>query len=357
MSTTSMSTGNRRVRELDGLRGIAILLILLFHFAAGQGPLKIFAPYLEAGWIGVDLFFVLSGYLIIGILIDTSGRDGWYRNFIVRRSLRIFPLYYAALLFHYPFHDQWWYFGYVSNIKVFQDNQWPAIAALIPLWSLSIEEQFYLLFPLVILFVSRKALGRFLIGAVVAAFLIRVALVLAIPANITGTYTLMPSRIDALALGGLVALARRDFPHVLKQRWIPWVTVLSAAVFVLISVTYRPSPWITSMRTIGFTALDLGFAGLLVLVVGQRIGFLSAICRTPFLVWTGTISYGIYILHIPVAVFVRRITASMIAPRGSADFVLCTAASLCAAWISWVIFESPILKLKDRLAPALKPSV
>lgn len=359
-------TPAKRVPELDGLRGIAILLVLVFHFTPYRGGLRIFAPYVQIGWIGVDLFFVLSGYLITGILLDTRGHEHWYRNFIGRRSLRIFPLYYAALVVdgfvsYYPaamnwkdffsLRDGWWYFGYVSNVKVFLDNKWPSLSILTPLWSLSVEEQFYLLFPLVVLLLSRKTLPRVLIGAVVAAFLIRLGLVIAMPLNTAGTYTLMPCRMDALALGGLIAIARRDFPNVLMQRWIAWLTGLSALTFIFICVTYGTTPWTRPMRTLGFSALDIAFAGLLVLLAIWRVRPLPAFCRLRFMVWTGTISYGIYILHIPAAVVVRRIAGPLVTPTGSVDFFLSIAAAMAAAWISWKIFESPILRLKDRFVP------
>ena len=89
-----------RIPELDGLRGIAILLVLVFHFSPKTGPLFYLGPAFQFGWIGVDLFFVLSGFLITGILLDSVGRHAYYRNFIVRRTLRIFPLYYAGLILY-----------------------------------------------------------------------------------------------------------------------------------------------------------------------------------------------------------------------------------------------------------------
>src|ERR1039457_7575425 len=124
-----------RIPELDGLRGLAILAVMLFHYTPETGPLHFLAPVLLTGWIGVDLFFVLSGYLIAGILLDSAGRRGYYRNFIIRRSLRIFPLYYACLLLYgivtyYPYSIDWkdflhatgWYFGYFGNVKTSLDN-------------------------------------------------------------------------------------------------------------------------------------------------------------------------------------------------------------------------------------------
>jgi peptidoglycan/LPS O-acetylase OafA/YrhL len=344
----------KRVPELDGLRGIAIILILLFHFGPVKGPLGFLAPFFQTGWIGVDLFFVLSGYLITGILIDARGRAGAYKNFIIRRTLRIFPLYYAVLLLDGYLSEtgkvDWWYFAYLSNVKVFLDNQWPRIPTLIPLWSLSVEEQFYLLFPLLVLFFSRQSLGRLLVGALVGALVIRVGLVLAMPSNITGTYTLMPCRMDSLALGGLIAVARRDYPELLSRRWIGWLAGLCGVVFLIICMTVSTGPWSVPMRTFGFTALDVAFAGVLVLVLRGRVASLIAFCRLRFLVWIGTVSYGIYLLHILVAVIARRHESS-VEPGGSVDFVVSVLVSLMAAWISWVVFEAPLLRLKDRLAP------
>jgi peptidoglycan/LPS O-acetylase OafA/YrhL len=355
-----------RVSELDGLRGVAILLVLVFHFTPTRGPLQVLEPFLQTGWAGVDLFFVLSGYLITGILLDTAGQPGCYRNFIVRRSLRIFPLYYASLvadvyLSYYPAaanwkdffttREGWWYFGYVSNIRVFLDNQWPSLSILTPLWSLSVEEQFYLLFPLVVLFVQRKTLARVLLAAIAVAFAIRLGLVLAMPANTAGTYTLTPCRMDCLALGGLIAIAKRDYPEMLKPRWIASVGAVCTVIFLLISRSYTSYPWSAPMRTIGFTALDTAFAALLAILVSYPPRWLKSALRFRPLVWIGTVSYGMYLLHLPAALLARRIAGARLRPGGTSDFFLSIGAAICAASISWIVFESPILKLKDRWAP------
>ena len=245
----------------------------------------------------------------------------------------------------------WWYFGYAANVKVFLDNAWPSLPILTPLWSLSVEEQFYLLFPLVVLMLSRENLTRVLAGAIAGALLIRIGLVLAMPANTAGTYVLMPCRMDALALGGWIAMAERDFPHVLRKPWIAWTTSIAAAIFIGICAAVSVTPWSTPMRTIGYTALDVAFAGLLVLMVSWKLRPLIAFFRFRFIVWTGVISYGIYILHIPAAVVMRRIVGPTLVPTGTLDFALSIAAAIAAAWVSWTIFESPILKLKDRLVP------
>jgi peptidoglycan/LPS O-acetylase OafA/YrhL len=354
-----------RVSELDGLRGIAILLVLVFHFTPSSGPLFFLAHVFQTGWVGVDLFFVLSGYLITGILLDSVGRPHYYRNFIIRRSLRIFPLYYACLLLYgfltfYPSLIRWvdflhaggaaWYLGYLGNISVFLQSAWPGAAMLTPLWSLQVEEQFYLSFPFIVSAVSRKTLTMLLLASVVAAFLLRVILTLSLPDNLVGTYVLMPCRMDDLAMGGLIAIVQRERPQWLKQRWIGWLTAVSAATFLGICLLFTVTPWSAVMRTLGFTAAGLMFTGILVMLISWRQPFLLALCRLHVLVWLGTISYGLYLLHIPALTVVRRwVTPRLgIAPDGSAQLFVSMAVAIAAAALSWWLFESRVLKLKDR---------
>src|SRR5262245_1871381 len=157
-----VSSKHAHVQSLDGLRGIAILLVMLFHFSDNGSDLapssvlvdRIFHRLSGAGWIGVDLFFVLSGFLITGILFDAKGTPSYFRNFYVRRALRIFPLYYVALVLllimplmvqhrpvpHLAARDAGWYFAYLSNVKMARAG-WPSHTGLAHLWSLSVEEQ------------------------------------------------------------------------------------------------------------------------------------------------------------------------------------------------------------------------
>jgi len=358
-------TPGARISELDGLRGIAILLVLVFHYTPSSGPLFLLDHIFQIGWSGVDLFFVLSGYLITGILLDTAGRRHYYRNFIVRRTLRIFPLYYACLLLYafltfYPTPVRWgdymgpgdaaWYLAYIGNLKAFVQNAWPGAAILTPLWSLQVEEQFYLSFPFIVGAVRRRTLARILFASVVVAFLLRVGLTMAMPKNLLGTYLLMPSRMDALAMGGLVAIARREWPEHLKSHWIPRGTAISALIAVVVCVIWGESPWSGAMRTLGFTAIDLVFTGVLVLLITGRPSGLLALCRKRPLVWLGTISYGLYLLHIPALTAADKwiVPALRLAPRGSAEMMVAMAIAIGAATLSWLFFESQILKWKER---------
>jgi peptidoglycan/LPS O-acetylase OafA/YrhL len=354
-----------RIPELDGLRGLAILAVMLYHYAPQTGALRFLAPVLVTGWIGVDLFFVLSGYLITGILLDSVGRPGYYRNFIVRRALRILPAYYACLFLcgmvtYYPayafdwkdfLHATGWYFLYFGNVKEFLENQWPRMALLTPLWSLQVEEQFYLFFPLLVWALRRQTLAKALAGAAVAALAIRVALTVAMPSNLLGVYVLTPCRMDALAMGGLIAIAIRERPEWLRKSWIGWGAAFFAAVFAAVWELAGNSPWSVAMRTIGFTAADLAFAGLLATLVGRRPPILLALFRARVLVWLGTISYGVYLLHVmaPKGAHVLLDPLVKLPPQGSADLFLSLGASVCAAWLSWSFFERPILKWKERL--------
>lgn len=356
-----------RVTELDGLRGIAILLVLVFHFTPSSGPLRSLAPVFQIGWSGVDLFFVLSGYLITGILLDSAGRPHYYRNFLVRRSLRIFPLYYACLLLYgfltfYPSPIRWhdylhagdslWYLFYAGNFRAFLRNAWPGAAILTPLWSLQVEEQFYWTFPFIVASVKRRTLATILLASIIAAFLIRVSLVLALPSNLVGPYVLMPCRMDALAMGGLVAIAFREKPKWLKSPRILWLTLLSAAVFLSVCIVSSETPWSPAMRTLGYTALDLAFTGLLILLIGLRRPALVKVCRLRALTWLGTISYGLYLLHIPALTVVDRWLgpALHLAARGSAAFCVSFALAIAAASLSWLAFESQVLRLKKRFS-------
>ena len=352
-----------RIPELDGLRGLAILGVMLFHYAPETGPLHFLAPAMLTGWVGVDLFFVLSGYLIAGILLDTAGRRGYYRNFMVRRGLRILPLYYACLFLYglatyYPnafdWKDYWraagWYFGYFGNVKMFLENGWPRMVLLTPLWSLQVEEQFYLTFPLLVWALKRKTLAMVLAGAAALALAIRIGVLVGMPGHAIGTYVLAPSRMDALAMGGLIAIAVRARPEWLRSGWMVWGGAGAAAVFAAVCRLTGNSPWSGAMRTVGLTAADLAFACLLATLIGRRPRVLVAALRARILTWMGTISYGLYLLHViaPVAAHGMLDGLVKIRPRGTADLFFSLAASVCAAWASWVFFEDPILRWKDR---------
>src|SRR5260221_720191 len=218
---------------LDGVRGLAIVLVLLVHFTPPGQSHTVLGTLTKAlasiGNVGVDLFFVLSGFLITGILLDAKGGPHYFRTFYARRSLRIFPLYYGVLfvtfvilpIFYAPrtpdagrvFHDQGWLWFYVSNIKGgLSEFERPFSAGWIQFdhfWSLAVEEQFYLVWPLLVLLLNRSRMMVLCVLLVIASLGIRYWLYHKNDQTLA-FYTMTPCRIDELATGGLIALIARD---------------------------------------------------------------------------------------------------------------------------------------------------
>jgi peptidoglycan/LPS O-acetylase OafA/YrhL len=370
MSTVSSSSAGRRVRELDGLRAFAILPVMFYHFAPSRGPLAWLGGLSSVGWTGVDLFFVLSGFLITGVLLDSKGKSHYYRDFIVRRALRILPLYYLCLIaftaatYYHPDRSVWiqfqeWggvgpYFGFAGNIVAAIQNEHPPVFSFIPLWSLQVEEQFYLLYPLLVATVSPTTLRRVLLAAVVAAPLLRLALVLAGPQTQIATYVLMPCRMDSLALGGLIAVQLRlgglGFSSKTMWRTFVFFAGCCALLFVTVSTWERHH----LVRSIGFSLIGLAYAALLAAVLHSPKSPAAWICRNRFLIYTGQISYGLYLLHGPVAWLTRTAISKFypVAIGDSINLVISLAVSYAAAALSWHLFETRILRLKDRFTNA-----
>jgi peptidoglycan/LPS O-acetylase OafA/YrhL len=207
---------------------------------------------------------------------------------------------------------------------------------------------------LLVAVLTRRNLARILLAAVIAAPLFRIAMVWAMPANITGTYVLAPSRMDALALGGLVAIVERDYDWWLRSRWIEVLTAFSGAAVVAICWRYGPTPWSTAMRTAGFTASASLFAGILILLIHQRLRIFLVVCRWRPLAWIGTISYGIYLVHMAMLDFVRAHSRTVfrVEPGSFPESLVILIATIGVAWCSWRFFESPILKLRERFSVA-----
>ena len=214
---------------LDGLRGVAVLLVLGFHFLHldGREELPFDRAVLAAagaGWCGVDLFFVLSGFLITGILLDAKGSEGWLSTFWTRRALRIFPLHYAYLAALFlvapwllpaaglavPATTQAWFWTYSGNVLFALRGTFDGAPSFTAhLWSLAVEEQFYLVWPLVVALLTRRGVAWACLTAIAGAAALRFALLSHGPELANAAYVLMPSRMDALAIGGLAATLAR----------------------------------------------------------------------------------------------------------------------------------------------------
>lgn len=253
----------QRLAPLDGLRGIAILLVLLFHFfsldpAKASTVVVVADRYLRLGWAGVNLFFVLSGFLITGILLDSKAGPHYFRNFYARRVLRIFPLYYgylfAALTLGRVFSyygsatlrlealHQVWLWTYTSNL--FEALRRQDLQFFRHFWSLAVEEQFYLFWPLVVFLLPRRALAWFSVGGVLTGVSARIFLKLASGDGFAGLQLFMtPCHVDALSLGALAAIAlrtERAWRLAVKGARVAFPLLL-AAICVLIGKNGQPS--------------------------------------------------------------------------------------------------------------------
>jgi len=359
---------------LDGLRGLAILLVLLLHFTtdmeiAGGTLAAAVRSVFQIGWVGVDLFFVLSGFLITGILADNRGSDRYFSAFYARRALRILPVYFLAVVaaFHllprvFEGFDTggvrteaaFWLF--LTNFVQLPDQLARTVGHF---WSLAIEEQFYLMWPLVVLFTTRQQARRI---AFLTVILSPIARFVALQAGVSGgsVYHFTPFRLDGLATGAFIALSMRDPEARAALRKLSTIGGIAAAVVaaVLFGPVHIPEP--LSLRldfTIGFSSLCIGFGSLLTRVVLAEPG--SRLCRMlsrPVLVTLGTYSYAMYLVHVPLLRVVSKLAVPPEWPPSQEWPLLwvlgytavLSLLTLGAALVSWQLIEKPFLALKRR---------
>jgi peptidoglycan/LPS O-acetylase OafA/YrhL len=373
-------SGPDRIAALDGLRGMAILLVLLHNDGGVSGgltnlALKLYASLVTApGWWGVQLFFALSGFLITRILLESKGARGYFSRFYMRRALRIFPLYYVAvaLVFFAVPHttalepitetgtrSSFWYWTYLANwIQPF--------GGLVPtfghFWSLAVEEQFYLLWPALVLMVSERSLAIVCSSIAVAALVIRFSLFSIFEPTLAGSaaYHFTISRCDSLALGALVAIIARN-PRMLSTalRWIwPVMVTVLVAIGVLYVRQHGLEPSDLPVVTFGQTLFAVLSAALvLVCATPRETGATRKLTRALSVRWlrsVGKYSYAIYIFHVPMNRLARPIFDPILSTGGSyvrlaehlAYVIGIFACCYLAAVISWYVIEQPFLSLK-----------
>jgi peptidoglycan/LPS O-acetylase OafA/YrhL len=360
-----------RLPELDGLRAIAVLLVLCAHLLCFM-PIPWFALVVEKGWVGVDLFFVLSGFLIGGILLDNRPAENYYRVFYLRRFLRIVPLY-AVLVFpgllilscglqsHFSGHSlagqsavgAWLCVFFVQNFGSLFHLDVPQYLA--PTWSVAVEEQFYLLLPPLVRNLDRKQILKILMVAIVFAPLLRGIMIMALGSNATRPcYTLLPCRWDSLLLGVACALACRhpNFRPWLASRWreaqIFWLLSILGSIAWLFCTQGRSDP---RFQFLGYTWIDLCFACTLLLAVMNPAGRLCRALSLPFFKPIATVSYGLYLLHSPILGIIESLFRFMHieCPRVSwtetGMAMLSMVVTILAAAVSWRFFESRMIAL------------
>ncbi len=322
-----------RVPALDGLRGLAIALVLVSHIT-----------HFHAGWIGVDLFFVLSGYLITGILLRSRGTPGYFRAFYARRALRIWPLYLLFLAFVWAVWpltppqrvwldaNGWWYWLHLANIGHAYAGNPPGNFAT-HLWSLAVEEQFYLVWPAII-WLCPPWLARYVCGALL---LLGMALR-------RDWATLAPwldalTRIDGIAVGAWIALTGAE---TLRPRRVGLAAASCLGLAILVEPTLLPRSdprWAVWLQPV----VAIAFGALLVSVVQRPPRW----AMWGWLRWLGRVSYCVYLVHVPVAMLLRRQVGHDFSPLGYV--VLVVALSCGIAAVSWKYWETHWLALKERI--------
>lgn len=354
------------IPALDGIRGLAILLVTLYRFAGShdESTPSWVLPLIDLGNRGVDLFFVLSGFLITGILFDGKGSAHYFRNFYARRTLRIFPLYYATLFLVLvalpaigitagwlkatnPNVNSLWLYG--SNVVMSFDGLWN-FGALNHFWSLCVEEHFYLIWPLVIASCSRTVGMRVCIATFCASAGARIGWLL-MGGNSVAAEVFTLFRLDALCAGAWVALAVRG-PNKLGGL-VPgaYALIASLSVILLPLVAMR-----MRLLTVPTTLFALFFASFIVLAVAStKGGLLSFLGKSQTLQWFGRYSYGMYVyqnllLYGLASVFTADILrdqlgGSLLAGRLVYMTVMCLL-TCAVAWISWHAYEKRILLWK-----------
>ncbi len=282
---------NHRFKNLDGIRGIAILLVLSVHLFG-----------VEFGWIGVDLFFVLSGFLIGNILLQTKNDPSYFKNFYFRRILRIFPLYYLVLLciylpyylfnFSFPyFQNRWSYFVYGQNFDYVFNTRPSGMFCLIHFWSLAVEEHFYFILPFLVYFLPKKKLNIALSLLIVSSIASRIYYFKIGNYNMA-SYYLTFCRIDALCIGALLAANFEKMTYFLYKNTIFYT--LGAIVFLLFCFGLRSE--FVQFATLGLSILDIFFA-VFILKSFDEDFFIKKYISSSFFAWFGKYAYGIYIFH------------------------------------------------------------
>ena len=362
----------RRIPELDGLRGMAILLVLTGHYFAvpGAGAVSFLNGYrFRLGWTGVDLFFVLSGFLIGGILLEVRDSPNYFKTFYARRFFRIIPLYYAWISIYVVLSVAGRNFlaarvGSVQKIDIsifahllFLQNFRDFLKSTVSFWwfsstwSLAVEEQFYLVAPLLVRYMPKRTLALVLVLVAFGAPILRFAIRDRFSAGPWLAYRLMPCRADSLAVGVLAALLWNN-PK--ARAWLETHAALLYGLFAILfaGVAYLwrwdSDPLFPLTQTAGYTWLALFFAVWLLLVLSRRASPLSAFMRMGFLREIGGVSYCIYIIHTAVFLLCHQILLNTlpVVTDGKAAAVTFLAAftTYAIAKLSWRFFEQPLLK-------------
>ena len=345
--------GIGRRADIDGLRGIAIVLTIILHYITRGGhvpvyylPTPLFNLF-DSFWFGVDIFFVLSGFLIGGIILDNKSTGNFFKVFYLRRALRILPVALFTILFAYlvmpaigvsfPHENQ----VPAPAYFLFINNYWTASGVrtyppLGPMWSLAIEEQFYLVAPLIMLMMGRYYLITALSFILLASPWIRLS------SNWLSVWDFTLYRLDGLSAGILVAMMLRNqqfiaYAKANRQNMRAFVLLIVASMLLF----HMSSEFTLSQRVaFGVSLNSLAAAGIILYLSTSADSRMSAFLSHSWLVKLGHWSFFLYLMHMPILICVRatKMPSPLIPTVSMAICLMC-------AWLSWRYFESPLIGL------------
>lgn len=337
--------------QLDGIRTIAIGLVLIFHWL----PTTHWINTLPNGTIGVTLFFVLSGFLITDILIKNKteslgGAAQVYKNFMIRRALRIFPIYYLTLAvgfalpkLHIPFttalyQHPWYYILYTYNHLLEKTGFWAD--AFSPYWSLAVEEQFYLVWAFVVLLIPKKHTITLLWTTVILGIIFRFYFIYIQQGQGLITVTC----IDCFAWGGLLSWYRINHVQDQLHRLLRYTVLPSLAILLYVSFVKDNTATLVKILFLR-TAISCISAYILSLICSPKPHWLNTVLSSAPMVFVGKISYGVYVYHMTVPLLFWFVWQKFHLPAIGNHFASLIVL-LVASYLSWILFEKPINNLK-----------
>jgi peptidoglycan/LPS O-acetylase OafA/YrhL len=370
----------RYVPCLEGIRGYGFLLVFFAHYFLPDQlahpdtfRLKLLTALSSLGLFAVPAFFVLSGYLIGGILYDTRNRDGYFRVFYTRRILRVFPVYYLTLLVIAGFYAIrgisanylfWTHFLYIQNLFPAYAHRPGGPVAMIHFWSLAVEEQFYLLWPLVVWLFPDK---RKLMGIATVLIGLSCSLRLAAPLFSSSPKAILwftPTQVDAILWGVLLGLIREDAIYERIKPFAKWVVLAGCATIVLLAI-WKGEPWAKTylgeeiwIPIVNFTAVAI------IIAVMEENSMLNRACSQRWVCWLGSLSYSAYVFHLTFQSFFMNSLVPQLAEHMRHSLAVLTSGmlafslTLLLSILSYRWIEGPIMNLKQhiRYLPLQRPS-
>lgn len=349
MKKVILENNLKYIKGLNGLRAVAVILVIISHWL----PNSKLALNFPIGGIGVDIFFVISGFLISKILFNEKNVADFnfsmkikaVKSFMIKRTLRIFPIYYLLLLFLYVTNgvefrnDIIYYLTYTTNFFFYNTQSWHGMTA--HFWSLSVEEQFYLFWPFLLLFINTKYILKFIIFIIVFGTVFSIA----IKNDMSSILTL--SCLNAFGLGGFYAYVYCYKPifseithRVIRSLFIPLIIFLILN-FIVFKLSYFPTRLILSFITLNV---------IRICVEENSNSIIFKFLNFKFLNFIGMISYGFYLFHNPFTNYWRRLFLKIgfqnVIDNIYLDFLIKFSVLILISYLSWIIIEKPLLKLK-----------